>query len=90
MPHEQQFRLKEGKFVRTVATSLKVGSEKVGAPFERNRQSCSKFLKVVPTRAYVARVVLDGGLFEGTLEIGACYQATSRDFFSSSQKYYKT
>ena len=26
---EQQFRLKEGKFVRTVATALKVGSEKV-------------------------------------------------------------
>ena len=30
---EQQFRLKEGKFVRTVATALKVGSEKVNETF---------------------------------------------------------
>ena len=29
----QQFRLKEGQFVRTVAATLKVGSEKVGEDF---------------------------------------------------------
>lgn len=47
---EQQLRLKEGKFVRTVAATLKVGSEKV-----RNG------LVLVMVLSYLYMLVLDQG-----------------------------